>query len=136
MTARKLVPMSLSLLLCLAAFCSAKPHTPAPGSAERKAILDALRVPIQREAKQAIVFHQVEMKVERGWAWVSAISMDKSGKRMPLGDLATQGLMHKVSGRWRVEHWGVSGDIGVVCAAAKAFPKAPRSIFGSTLSAC
>jgi hypothetical protein len=125
----------LSLLLT-AAFCCAKPHTPKPGSAERKAILDALRVPIQREARQAIVFYNVQLKVEKGWAWVSAISKDKSGKKMPLGDLATQGLLHKVNGRWRVEHWGVSGDISVVCAAAKAYPQAPRSLFGRVLSYC
>jgi hypothetical protein len=114
----------------------AKPHTPAAGSAERKAILDALRVPVQREAGQKIVFYNVTIRVENGWAWVLAVSKDKTGKKMPLGDTMTQGLMHKVKGRWRVEHWGLSSDISVACAAAKAFPKAPRAIFGGVLGAC
>jgi hypothetical protein len=127
--------VSLSLLLT-AALCCARPYTPKPGSAERKAILDALRVPIQREARQPIVFYNVEIRVEKGWAWVLAVSKDKSGKKLPLGDLMTQGLLHKVKGRWRVEHWGVSGDISVACAAAKAYPQAPRSIFGGVLSGC
>jgi hypothetical protein len=124
------------VLLATTSTLLAKPYTPKAGSAERKAILDALRVPVQREARQPIVFYGVTMRVERGWAWVIAISKDKSGKKMPLGDLATQGLLHKVRGRWRVEHWGVSGDIGVACAAAKAYPQAPRAIFGATLQGC
>jgi hypothetical protein len=114
----------------------AKPHTPAAGSAERKAILNALRVPAQRQARQQIVFYNVTIRVENGWAWVLAVSKDKTGKKMPLGDLMTQGLLHKESGRWRVKHWGVSGDISVACEAAKAFPKAPRAIFGGVLGGC
>jgi len=123
-------------LLLLAAPAFAKPHTPKAGSAERKAILDALRVPIRREAKQAVVFYDVTMRVESGWAWVVCITKDKTGKKLPLGDIATQGLMHKVKGKWIVEHWGLSGDISVACAAAKAYPKAPRAIFGEVLSGC
>jgi hypothetical protein len=127
---------SFVAVLCCVSALLAKPYSPRPGSAERKAILDALRVPIQREAGQTIVFYGVNIKVEKGWSWVSAISKDKTGKKLPLGDLATQGLLHKVKGRWRVEHWGVSGDISVVCAAAKAYPQAPRSLFGSVLGYC
>jgi hypothetical protein len=130
--------VSLFAVLCLLAATAlqAKPYTPKPGSAERKAILDALRVPVQREAKQAIVFHDVTLRVERGWAWVVCIAYDKSGKKLPLGDLATNGLLRKVRGRWQVLHWGVAGDIGVACAAARQYPQAPRAIFGGVLGGC
>lgn len=142
-----LVGKQFRAMMCLVVFCAvlatafwstplAKPYTPKPGSAERTAILNALRVPIQREAGEKIVFHHVTIRVENGWAWVVALSKDKSGKKMPLGDLMTQGLLRKVKGRWRVEHWGLSGDIGVACAAAKAYPKAPRAIFGGVLGGC
>ena len=142
-----LVEKQFRALMCLMVLCGvfatafwstpfAKPYTPKAGSAERKAILDALRVPAQREARQPIVFHDVTIRVENGWAWVLAVSRDKSGKKLPLGDLITQGLLRKVKGRWRVQHWGVSGDIGVACAAAKAFPRAPRAIDGGVLAGC
>lgn len=124
------------VLLLATSTLDAKPYTPKPGSAERKAILNALRVPIREEAKQPVVFYNVTLRVERGWAWVVCITRDKTGKKLPLGDFATCGLLHKSNGRWRVMHWGVAGDIGVACAAAKAYPQAPRAIFGGVLGGC
>jgi hypothetical protein len=120
-------------------YCSfglAAPYSPKPGSHERKAILDALRVPVERVARQKVVFHGVSIKVEKGWAFVHAISMDKAGKKAVLGDLDTAGLLRKQNGRWKVLHWGVAGDIGVVCEAAKKYPQAPKAIFGGALSGC
>jgi hypothetical protein len=114
----------------------AKPHSPAPGSAERKAVLDALRVPAQKQARQPIVFYNVTLSVENGWAWALAVSRDKTGRKFPLGDLMTCGLLRKSGGHWRVLHWGVAGDIGVACQAAKKYPAAPRAIFGGVLGGC
>jgi hypothetical protein len=141
------VKWKVVLWLCCALLCAgstptlsgalAKPYSPKPGSAERKAILDALRVPVQKRAKQQIVFYNVEMRVENGWAWVLAISKDKTGKKMPLGDLMTCGLLRKTNGRWRVLHWGIAGDISVACEAHKKYPKSPRAIYGGIdFSAC
>ena len=126
----------LSLVVCcmfllgLTSTLLAKPYTPKPGSAERKAILDALRVPAEKRARQKIVFHDVTMRVENGWAWTIAVARDKTGKKLPLGDLMTCGLLRKTKGRWRVLHWGVAGDISVACEAMKKYPQAPRGIFG------
>jgi hypothetical protein len=127
---------AIAISLCLGAVCGAKPYTPKPGSPERKAILDALRKPVEKEAKQHVVFHNVSLRVEKGWAFVNAISMDRSGKKLVLGDLATSGLLRKTAGHWQVLYWGVAGDISVTCEAAKRYPQAPRSIFGATLSGC
>src|SRR5690606_2689243 len=99
-------------MMCFVVFCGvlatafwstplAKPYTPKAGSAERKAILNALRVPAEKQARQKLVFHNVTIRVENGWAWVLAVSKDKSGKKLPLGDLMTQGLIRKVGGRWK-----------------------------------
>jgi hypothetical protein len=127
---------ALASTLCYAAAAGAKAYTPQAGSAERKAILDALRKPVQKAAKQPVVFYDVSLRVENGWAFVNAISKDRSGKKLVLGDLATSGLLHKKAGRWQVLYWGVAGDISVTCEAAKRYPQAPRSIFGATLSGC
>src|SRR5687767_6048265 len=98
------------VLLLSVSTLDARPYTPKVGSPERKAIMNALRVPVQREAKQPVVFYDVTLRVERGWAWVVCITRDKTGKKLPLGDLATCGLLQKSKGRWRVRHWGVAGD--------------------------
>lgn len=121
-------------MLTSAAF--AKPHTPAPGSAERKAILDALRVPIQKRAKQKVVFYGVQLKVENGWAFVNCAAMDKTGKKYVLTELDTSALLRKINGRWRVLHWGQAGDIGVACDAYKKYPRSPRAIYGVDLGYC
>ena len=128
--------LALCLVLCFGSLLAAAPYTPKPGSAERKAILDALRMPVEREARQKVVFYGVSIKVEKGWAFVHAISMDKAGKKAVLGDLDTAGLLRKQNGRWKVLHWGVAGDIGVVCEAAKKYPNAPKAIFGGALGGC
>ncbi|MDQ3814501.1 MAG: hypothetical protein M3347_11190 [Armatimonadota bacterium] len=134
--ARLFLYAALALSLCLGSSCDAKPYTPKAGSAERKAILDALRKPVEKEAKQHVIFYDVSLRVEKGWAFVTAISKDQTGRKLVLGDLATSGLLRKKGARWQVLHWGVAGDISVTCEAAKKYPKAPRSIFGATLSAC
>lgn len=128
--------VAFCLMLLAGNFLAAAPYTPKPGSPERKAILDALRAPVEREARQKVVFHNVSLKVEKGWAFVHAISMDRAGKKAVLGDLDTAGLLRKQNGRWKVLHWGVAGDIGVVCEAAKKYPQAPRAIFGGALGGC
>lgn len=130
---------SFLMLLFVTAFSNnvwAKPHTPAPGSSERKAIMNAFRVPIQREAKQQVVFYQVLLRVESGWAYVSAIAKDKTGTKLVVGDAASLGLLHREGGRWVVKHWGIASDVSVTCYMAKNFPRAPRAIFGGVLSAC
>jgi hypothetical protein len=131
----RLLLLVLSLVLA-ATHAFAKPHTPKPGSAERKAVLDALRVPAQKQAKQAIVFHDVTLRVESGWAWAMGVARDRTGKKLPLGDLMTCGLLRKSGGRWKVLRWGVAGDIGIACDAAKKYPSAPRAIFGGVLNGC
>jgi len=132
----KLLAVCFALLLCGGSTPFAAPYSPKAGSAERKAIMNALRVPVQKRAKQTVVFYGVNLKVEKGWAFVHCVAMDKTGKKYVLGEIDTAGLLRKTNGRWKVLHWGTAGDISVACDAAKKYPKAPRAIFGGVLGGC
>lgn len=75
----------LTLSLVLLAFGSLatsaqQVHTPEKGSPERKAILDALRVPVERELKQPIVFAAEHFNVQGNWAFIDGRSQTPDGK--------------------------------------------------------
>lgn len=91
------------------------PHTPAPSSAERKAILNALRKPIARELGQAVRFRIEKLSVCRGWAFVEATPQKPNGKPIDWSvssyadavandacGLLVHGLLAKNKGRWKV----------------------------------
>jgi len=60
---------------------SATAYTPPPGSAERKAILDALRAMLRRLEINDVVFVVRLLKVSKGWAWVEAQPRSTDGKQ-------------------------------------------------------
>ncbi len=114
---------------------SASPaHTPTPGSSERRAILDALRQPVDKEMKQTVVFHDVFVKAQNGWAYVSADVRDSSGHTLryfsgsPL-DFTFQGLLRRTKTGWRVLDWGYGTGTDPTDNARKKYPAAPASIF-------
>lgn len=55
-------------------------HTPAPGSAERKAILDALRKPVERNLGQDVLFKIDHFKVSGEWAFVRGVPQQPGGQ--------------------------------------------------------
>jgi hypothetical protein len=69
-------------------------YTPPKASAERAAILDALR------GDQQIVFKVNYLKVHRGWAWVDTTPLDKQGKPVAEGG---PNLLHLEDGKWKVQ---------------------------------
>ncbi len=75
------------------------PYTPAKGSQERKAILDALRDEVLRLHNLRVIFVVSYMKVQNGWAWVQVRPQSPDGKNKYEGILA---LIHKESNRWKV----------------------------------
>ncbi len=88
-------------------------HTPDKGSPERKAILDALRLPVERDLKQKIVFVADDLKVQGTWAFVSGRPTKPDGSSPNLAgtewadaeDLFDNnffGLLRKSGGKWRV----------------------------------
>ena len=45
-------------------------HTPERGSEERKAIMDALRPPVEKKLRQQVIFKVDHLKVQNGWAFL------------------------------------------------------------------
>lgn len=76
--------VSLAIVLILAASASAqKVYTPAKDSAERKAILNALRVSVEKELKQKISFNVDVFNVQGAWAFLSGEPRNAAGTDKP-----------------------------------------------------
>jgi len=127
----------LCFTLLLQAVWAEPVHTPKPGSKERKAIMDALRGPVSKTVKRQVIFKVGQFKVRDGWAFLSgnALKGDGSG----LGEEHLWGefsaLLRRQTGKkgktWKVLHWGLATDTGVMDECKKKYPQAPRSIFAS-----
>jgi hypothetical protein len=97
----RLMPLALSAGLIFSALmlqtvAQETPTSPPPGSAERKAILDALRARGDLHNRIFIVRY---LKVRKGWAWVSADSQSPDGKNHYETESA---LLQKVGPGWKV----------------------------------
>src|SRR5262249_62088610 len=110
-----------------AALAQTRPYTPEKGSAERKAITDALRLPVQKKLKQEIVFKFDHLMVQNGWSFLVATPQKSDGgaidyRDTPYADAYNAGafdnsvvaLLHKVGGQWRGGGDGVGGSDAAV----------------------
>ena len=87
---------------------------PAPSSAQRRAILDALRPTIERELRSRVEFVVQRIAVENGWALVIADPQRPGGgaidgRHLPYFEdrdgLTVYAIMRFARGRWRLhEH--------------------------------
>ena len=57
-------------------------YAPAPGTALRREISDALRSVVEKELNKPVVFRIEVLKVKQAWAFLRGVPLDKSGKRM------------------------------------------------------
>ena len=73
------------------------PYTPPAGSAERKAILDAVRKEVKSWSGLDVVFVVRYLKVYNGWAWVATLPQSRDGLNH-YEDVS--GLLHKTKGQW------------------------------------
>ena len=138
-----LIILSVVLIYACAAFAQTV-HTPEKGSAERKAILDALRVPVEKELKQKIQFAIDNFNVSGNWAFISGEPQNANGERPNYKGTEYQeaidadmfdnnffALLKKTGGKWKV----VTHAIGCtdVCYATwwKDY-KAPKIVFPYT----
>lgn len=108
------------------------PHIPAAGSAERQAILDALR------ADQDAKFKVHYIKVHDGWCWIDTTPLDKEGHPTAEGG---PNLLHLENGQWKVMDLSTvpedpkdplgaeDASPGFVKNLIKTFPGVPRDIF-------
>src|SRR5690349_8102388 len=74
-------------------------HTPEKGSAERKAIMDALREEYLKGSGQRVIFQVNHLKVHQGWAWADVTPLDDKSK--PVGE-GGPNLLHYEKGAWVV----------------------------------
>lgn len=117
-------------------------QTPEQGSAERKAILNATRVPVERDLKQKVIFVVDHIKMQGSWAFVSGRPQNPTGGRIRLEDTMFEGhedifddnffaLLRKTGGKWRVVTHAL-GCTDVCYATWWSEHKAPKAIFPYT----
>jgi hypothetical protein len=133
--------LKIAAAICFTSFCPAllvpavqaapRTYQPKPGSAERKAILDALRKPISKDLKKKVIFKVYQLKVCNGWAWAMVTALRPDGSELGEEDFwgSAQGLLRKKGNRWHVLIAGIATDVSILEEAQKKYPKAPRSIF-------
>lgn len=112
-----LMVLSAVILVAMSgvAAAGACPYTPAVGSTERKAIMDAVRGPVQDYLKLPVVFVAKKFAACRGWAFLEAEPQMPDGKPMnwaatPFATDMAEGmcggyihaLLVKQNGSWRV----------------------------------
>jgi hypothetical protein len=133
---RSLCFLCVSLLLCGAAW-AAEIYEPKPGSAERTAIMDAMREPVSRRIGTRVTFTGT-VKVTGPWAVFHGNAAPTNGKT-PKGPNAEEleldffALLQKRQGTWVPLHWGFAGDIGVMEEAKAKYPAVPKELFNSLL---
>jgi len=111
---------------------AAAADTPKPGSRARKAIMDALRGPVQKRVGRRVIFVVGHLKIQNGYAFLHANARRPDGKELSKdylwGELAAL-LRRKSNGTWVVLHWGFGTDTGPMETAKRRYPNAPRAIF-------
>ena len=107
---------------------------PKAGTPERKAIMDAMRVPVSAEVGQDVVFTGT-VRISGLWARFSG-HVDPAGGKPKNEDVAAaleldfSALLQKDGkGAWSVLHKGFAGDISVTEEAKEKYPKAPWVLF-------
>jgi hypothetical protein len=136
------------LFILTLAFCTisvfAQAHTPEKGSAERKAILDALRVPVEKDLKQKIVFNVENFNVSGNWAFLSGDPQNESGgepnyRSTKFWEAVKEGmfdnnffaLLKKTGGKWKVTTYAI-GCTDVCYITWWKDYRAPKAIFPYT----
>ena len=118
-------PKLTLVLLCSllsAEALSQSARTPAPGTEERAAIMDALRVPAEKELKQSVIFKVDRLRVAGDWAYARVsptrpngdeidFSKTKYRKQVELGAFDPQGeaLLRLEDDGWKVLEWAFGG---------------------------
>jgi len=128
------VKKSLIILLFLFTFIFAsEPYTPQRGTAERAAIMDALRVEVKKYHNIDVLFVVRTLKLKDGWAWTITAPMSKDGVNHYEDIVA---LLHKENGIWgvaelvctEIETPGCIDDPNFLNGLQERFPGVPKEI--------
>jgi hypothetical protein len=121
----------------------ASPSTPPPGSAQRKAICDALRVPVVKEFGVKPIFVISTLNVMDGWAFLIGKLQRENGAPYNAAELYRQrngedgffdgdsvyGILRKTNGRWKALACHVGPTDASFIVWSREFG-APRALFG------
>jgi hypothetical protein len=144
MLKRPLISLAIVLVLAGAAFAQ-KVYTPEKGSAERAAILNALRAPVEKDLKQKISFNVETFNVLGAWAFLSGEPLNAAGSGRPdyrntryreavdagIFDNNYFAVLKKTGGKWKVVTYAI-GCTDVCYATWWKDHKAPKAIFPYT----
>ena len=133
---------ALFIALAAAGVASAQEtRTPAPGSAERKAVADALRAPVEKELRQKVVFKIDHLKASGDWAFLRGVPQRPGGGKVDYSitrykqaiedgvfDDWICALLRKRAGKWQVVKY-VIGATDVVYEGWDEEYNAPSAIF-------
>ena len=135
------VPALVMFAAAVGAASAQEARTPATGSAERKAIADALRAPVEKELKQKVVFKIDHLKASGDWAFLRGVPQRPDGGRVDYSTTAYQqriedgvfddwicALLRKKAGKWQVVKY-VIGATDVVYEGWDEEYNAPSAIF-------
>ena len=113
--------MLFLVCLCGGIVAQDMPYVPKEGGAERKAIMDALRKPVEAKLKQKVIFVISNLKAQNGWAFLVGTPQQPDGKPIDYKitpyreayedgafDNSLSALLRKQGDLWRV----VALDIG------------------------
>ncbi len=140
MVKKLILTLSIVFIFAFSVFAQTV-NSPAKSSAERTAILNALRVPVEKELKQKIQFSIQTIKTQGNWAFVNGEPQNASGgepdyKNTPYHDAIENGtfdnnfqaLLKKTGGKWKVVTYAVGCTDVCWLGWDKEF-KAPKAIF-------
>ena len=135
------VPALVLVAAAAGAASAQEARTPAPGSAERKAVADALRAPVEKELRQKVIFKIDHLKVSGDWAFLRGVPQRPGGGRVdysatPYRQRIEDGvfddwicaLLRRRAGKWQVVKY-VIGATDVVYEGWDEEYKAPSVIF-------
>ena len=138
---RGLLLATLLLASARAAGAQGRPHTPARGSAERQALMDALLETVRRELGKPAIFEVNELRVLGDWAFADVSPRNPDGTPLdyrgtPMEEAQREGvagdgmyaLLRRQNGRWRVVRHAI-GPTDVAWIPWEEELHAPRAIF-------
>lgn len=108
--------LTLLSILTLATFAWAQTiYTPKAGSTERKAMMDAIRIPVEKELGKKAIFKVDHLKVSGSFAFMRGVPLNPNGSTMDYRDTkyweakkegmfddSVCALLKKKSGKWKV----------------------------------
>ena len=125
-----------------AAHAASPIRTPAAGTPERKSIMDALRVPVQADLHQSVIFKVTDLRVTDQWAFLNGEPMRADGSKvdyrktryqeqidMGFFDRGISALLKKTQGQWQVVKYSI-GHTDVIYDGWDREYGVPRSVLG------